>query len=132
MNYTQVCNDFQDLCVANGGYLVEFGSELEEEFIKTEISLQKGNALLNLLIILWLHTLKKCIDNKIYFKKVNATIQTLLDIEIDLTLYASREKERDLTQSYNKNPSTNRKFENQWTTQKRDKKLQLHNDCGPT
>ena len=52
MNYTQVCNDFQDLCVANGGYLVEFGSELEEEFIKTEISLQKGNALLNLLIIL--------------------------------------------------------------------------------
>ena len=30
-----------------------------------------------------------------------------------------REKEGDLTQSYDKNPYTNRKFENQWTAQKR-------------
>ena len=42
------------------------------------------------------------------------------------------EKEGDLTQTYDKNPYTYRKFENQWTTQKRNKKLRLHNDCGPT
>ena len=34
--------------------------------------------------------------------------------------FGSREKEGDLTHSYDKkNPYTNRKFENQWTTQKR-------------
>ena len=40
-----------------------------------------------------------------------------------------REKERDLTQSYDKTPYTNRKFENQRTTHKRHQKLRLHNDC---
>ena len=42
------------------------------------------------------------------------------------------EKERDLTQTYDKNPHTNGKFENQWTTQKRNQNLRLQNDCGPT
>ena len=42
------------------------------------------------------------------------------------------EKEGDLTQTYDENPYTNRKFENQWTTQKGHQKLRLHNDCGPT
>ena len=44
----------------------------------------------------------------------------------------SREKEGDLTQSYDKIPYTNRKLENQRTTHKRHQKLRLHNDCGPT
>ena len=39
-----------------------------------------------------------------------------------------REKGRDLTQSYDEHPNTNRKFNNQLRTHK----LQLHNDCGPT
>ena len=43
-----------------------------------------------------------------------------------------REKEGDLTQSYDKTPYTNRKFENQRTTHKRHQKLRLHNDCVPT
>ena len=43
-----------------------------------------------------------------------------------------REKERDLTQSYDENPYTNRKFNNQLTTQRRQQKLRLRNDCGPT
>ena len=43
-----------------------------------------------------------------------------------------REKEGDLTQSYDKTPYTNRKFENKRTTHKRHQKLRLHNDCGPT
>ena len=43
-----------------------------------------------------------------------------------------REKEGDLTQSYDKTPYTKRKFENQRTTHKRHQKLRLHNDCGPT
>ena len=43
-----------------------------------------------------------------------------------------REKEGDLIQSYDKTPYTNRKFENQRTTQKRHQNLRLHNDCGPT
>ena len=43
-----------------------------------------------------------------------------------------REKEGDLTQSYDKTPYTNRKFENHRTTHKRHKKIRLHNDCGPT
>ena len=43
-----------------------------------------------------------------------------------------REKEGDLTQSYDKTPYTNRKFENQRITHKRHQKLRLHNDCGPT
>ena len=44
----------------------------------------------------------------------------------------AREKEGYLTQSYDKTPYTNRKFENQRTTHKRHQKLRLHNDCGPT
>ena len=36
-----------------------------------------------------------------------------------------REKEGDLTQSYDKTPYTNRKFENQKTTHKRHQKLRL-------
>ena len=44
----------------------------------------------------------------------------------------TREKEGDLTQSYDKTPYTNRRFENQRTTHKRHQKLRLHNDCGPT
>ena len=43
-----------------------------------------------------------------------------------------RENEGDLTQTYDENPYTNRKIENQWTTQKRHQKLRLHDDCGPT
>ena len=46
--------------------------------------------------------------------------------------FVKRKKEGDLTQSYDKNPYTNRKFENQKTTHKRHQKLRLHNDCGPT
>ena len=50
------------------------------------------------------------------------------------TSYAlfGRHKEGDLTQYYKIKPYTNRKFENQWTTQKRHQKLRLHNDCWPT
>ena len=46
-------------------------------------------------------------------------------------LWTKREK-GDLTQSYDKTPYTNRKFENQRTTHKLHQKLRLHNDCGPT
>ena len=45
---------------------------------------------------------------------------------------AKGEKEGDLTQTYDKNPYTNRKFKNQWTTQKCHKNFRFHNDCGPT
>ena len=34
-----------------------------------------------------------------------------------------RHKEGDLTQTYDENPYTNRKFENQWTTEKRHQNL---------
>ena len=55
---------------------------------------------------------------------------------IVLTFYKlrsrQREKEGDLTKSYDKTPYTNRKFENQRTTHTRHQKLRLHNDCGPT
>ena len=47
-------------------------------------------------------------------------------------IHLYREKEGDLTQSYDKTPYTNRKFENQGTTHKRHQKLRLHNDCEPT
>ena len=40
------------------------------------------------------------------------------------------ENEGDLTQSYDKNPYTNRKFENQLTTQNATKNFD--DDCGPT
>ena len=43
-----------------------------------------------------------------------------------------REKERDLTQSYDEMPYINRKFNNQFTTQKHHQKLRVHNDCRPT
>ena len=43
-----------------------------------------------------------------------------------------REKDGDLTQSYDRPPYTNGKFENQRTTHKRHQKLRLHNDCGLT
>ena len=42
------------------------------------------------------------------------------------------EKGRDLTQSYDESPYTNRKLNSQLTTQKRRQKFRLHNDCGPT
>ena len=45
---------------------------------------------------------------------------------------AYREKDRDLTQSYDERPYAKRKFNNQLITQKRHQKLRLHNDCGPT
>ena len=45
----------------------------------------------------------------------------------------SREKEGDLTQSYDKTPYTNRKIRKpKDNTHKRHQKLRLHNDCGPT
>ena len=44
----------------------------------------------------------------------------------------SNENERDLTRFYDENPYTNRKFNDQLTTQKRHQKLRLHNDCVPT
>ena len=37
----------------------------------------------------------------------------------------SREKEGDLTQSYDKNSYTDRKIKNQWTTQKRHPKISI-------
>ena len=43
-----------------------------------------------------------------------------------------KKKEEDLTQTNDENPYTNRKFKNQWTTQKRHQERRLHNDCGPT
>ena len=43
-----------------------------------------------------------------------------------------REKERYLTQSYDENPCTYRKFNNQYTKQRRDQILRLHNECGST
>ena len=49
----------------------------------------------------------------------NPTVVTREDFEFFLKLYHTllkREKEGDLTQSYDKNPYTNRKFENQRTT----------------
>ena len=55
-------------------------------------------------------------------------IHVLPHVLIDI----SKRKKGDLTQSYDKTPYTNRKFENQTTTHKRHQKLRLHNDCGPT
>ena len=43
-----------------------------------------------------------------------------------------KRQERDLTQSYDENPYTNRKFNNKLTTQKRHQKLRLHSDCWHT
>ena len=42
-----------------------------------------------------------------------------------------REKERDQNQSNDEIPITNRKFDNQLTTQERHQTFRLHNDCGP-
>ena len=44
----------------------------------------------------------------------------------------NKKKELNLTQSYDENPYTNRKFNNQLTTQRRHQKRRIHNDCGPT
>ena len=48
--------------------------------------------------------------------------------------FVSREKGRDLTQSYDKSPYTHRKkkTKNNVATQKRHQKLRLHNECGLT
>ena len=44
-----------------------------------------------------------------------------------------RDKERDLTQSYDKSPYTHRKFQKvTWEHKKLHQKLWLQNDCGPT
>ena len=43
-----------------------------------------------------------------------------------------REKERDLTQSYDKSPYTQKSKKQRDNTKKRHQKLRLHNDCGPT
>ena len=67
-------------------------------------------------------------------------ILAIIKLEEELQVFPSpswsapildREKERDLTQSYEEIPFTNRKFNNQLTTQKRHHKLRLHNDCEP-
>ena len=52
--------------------------------------------------------------------------------KVRIQFHLGEEKKGDLTQTYDKTLYTNRKFENQWTTQKRHQKLRLHNDCGPT
>ena len=49
-----------------------------------------------------------------------------------LNFVLKEKKEGDLTQSYDKTPYTNRKFENQRATNKRHQKRRLHNNCGPT
>ena len=41
-------------------------------------------------------------------------------------------KEGDLTQTYEENPYTNRKFENNMGNTKTPSKRRLHSDCGPT
>ena len=46
--------------------------------------------------------------------------------------YVEREKEGDLTQSFDKKAGSKQKIRKQWTTQKRHQNLRLHNDCGPT
>ena len=43
----------------------------------------------------------------------------------------SRENKRDLTRFNDERPYTNRKLNNQLTTQERSQNLRLHNDCGP-
>ena len=43
-----------------------------------------------------------------------------------------KEKGRDLTQSYDKSPNTNRKIEKATRQHKTPQKLRLLNDCGPT
>ena len=43
-----------------------------------------------------------------------------------------REKGRDLTQSFDKSPYTDRKIQKQRDNTKRHQNLRLHNDCGPT
>ena len=48
-------------------------------------------------------------------------------------LLAVSEKGRDLTQSYDKSPDTDRKIQKATRQHKqRHQKLRLHNDCGPT
>ena len=54
-------------------------------------------------------------------RKMNETLAQHQDTKLSL----QREKEGNLTQTYDENPYTNRKFENQWTTQKRHQNLQL-------
>ena len=45
----------------------------------------------------------------------------------------AREKERDLTQSYDKSPYTNRNIKMaKWQHKQRHKKVQLHSGYGPT
>ena len=58
-------------------------------------------------------------------RTVGFCVVSLLN-SVGLSGFYSREKEGDLTQSYDKTPNTNRKFENQRTTHKRHQKLRLH------
>ena len=45
----------------------------------------------------------------------------------------AREKGRDLTQSYDKSPYTNRNVKRaKWQHKQRHKKVRLHSGCGPT
>ena len=50
-----------------------------------------------------------------------------------LVLHSLREKGRDLTQSYDKSPYTNRNVKRKkWQHKQRHKKVRLHSSCGPT
>ena len=62
------------------------------------------------------------------FKHSNLAIWVDLWIIYNAKIHTWGEKEGDLTQSYDKTPYTNRKFENKRTTPKRHQKLRLHND----
>ena len=53
-------------------------------------------------------------------------------LEKYLTIVLTREKGRDLTQSYDRNPSPTEKSKKQRHNTKTPPKIRLHNDCGPT
>ena len=67
--------------------------------------------------------------NDIYWSNLRFLLRHMYNTLIVERWWMWREKDRGLTQTYDKKPYTNRKFENQWTTHKRHQNLRLHNDC---
>ena len=60
-------------------------------------------------------------------------LETWREQRIQITWFELRDEGRDVTQSYDKNPYTDRKFQKaKWQHKDATKKLRLHNDCGPT
>ena len=79
---------------------------------------------------------KRNAPNRKLNHKLRYTVKVLMNIDVrykyDKT-FESREKGRDLTQSYDKSPYTNRNVKRaRWQHKQRHKKVRLNSGCGPT